>query len=490
MLKSAKENDRKIQLILCSVFGAVLLLFFLFYERLFGGNAETNSRIADIIILLGISAGAFILRRSYFPDRISARDVIIAAAVCGFALRLAYAVKFNYNVNQHDVESLNTAGHLSYIDMLSKGEGLPKTNDWQFSHPPLHHVIAAVSVWLSRKICVTGAAAFENIQYLSVLYSVLIMNVSYKIFKECGLRGRNLAVSFSLVAFYPQFFILSGSINNDTLSILLSLLVILYTVRWYKHPSVKYSLIIGAFAGLGMMTKFSVAVFAAAVAVCVFIRFSTSRDFKLKSLVIQALCFLAVMLPLGLWYQIRNLLLFGQPIGYVAPLSTASSLYIGNISLTERLLLPFSTVRTGIYVDVWHEHNLWQYLLRNSLFGEYKFGNEGIAVFAVLCNILLVIATVVSIVLIIKRKKADGVFVSVCVFTVFEWIAFLYLNISSPFRCSMDFRYIVPVAVTGIYILGHDGGILSASKMKHKIFSEVITVISVVFAVSSVAVFL
>lgn len=490
MHKTLKDNNTKLHLLLDTVFGAVLLLFFLFYERMFCEKSELNTKISDIIIFAGICAALGIVIVRYLNGKLSVRDIIIAAAVCGFALRLAYAVRFDYNVNQHDVKSLSSSGHLSYIDRLSKGLGLPKTNTWQFSHPPLHHMLAALSVRLSRVMGLKNAAAFENVQYLSVFYSVLMMNISLMILKECGLKGKKLALSFSVVAFYPQFYILAGSINNDPLSLLFSFCIILYTVRWYKRPSVRYALLLGTFAGLGMMTKFSVAILAAAAAVCVLIKFFSTRGFKFKQLLVQTVCFLSCMLPLGFWYQIRNYILFRQPLGYVAPISTQSELYVKSAGILKRLILPFSTVKTDVYVDVWDEHNLWQYLLRNSLFGEYKFGNVGIAVFAVLCNLLLVIAAIISIVLILKRKKADGIFLTVCIFTAFEWIAFLYLNVSSPFRCSMDFRYIVPVTVTGAYFLGHDGGILSAAKVKHNILPAAVTVISAVFIVSSVAVFL
>jgi hypothetical protein len=64
------------------------------------------------------------------------------------------------------------------------------------------------------------------------------------------------------------------------------------------------------------------------------------------------------MLPLGLWYQIRNMILFDQPLGYVSPISTSNPLYIGDISILKRIILPFSLKPVGVFVDVWEEHNL------------------------------------------------------------------------------------------------------------------------------------
>ena len=70
-------------------------------------------------------------------------------------------------VNQHDVESLQSSGHLSYIYTIFNG-ALPQTNDWQFSHPPLHHIISALFVKLSTLANFSLGRAFENIQHNSI----------------------------------------------------------------------------------------------------------------------------------------------------------------------------------------------------------------------------------------------------------------------------------------------------------------------------------
>ena len=58
--------------------------------------------------------------------------------------------------------------------------------------------------------------------------------------------------------------------------------------------------------------------------------------------------FLAVMLPLGLWHPIRNYILFAQPIGYVAPISVTSQLYIGGLSLFERIGISLGNIHSLI----------------------------------------------------------------------------------------------------------------------------------------------
>ena len=46
----------------------------------------------------------------------------------------------------------------------------------------------------------------------------------------------------------------------------------------------------------------------------------------------------AVCIPLGLWYPVRNLILFGQPLGYVAPHREDAAIYCGNEALADRFV--------------------------------------------------------------------------------------------------------------------------------------------------------
>lgn len=441
--------------VLLGLFAFVLILLLIFFDQ-YACSVEALSFIGDSVILsvvIIVSAFAVYLFRT---KRLST-DVIVLLIFCvGFALRLAYIIEYGYFELQHDVESLESSGHLSYIYRLSVGKGLPDTNDWQFSHPPLHHIIAAGVVWVSRILGFSNDAAFENIQLLTCLYSTLIMYVSFVLFKEFGLKGKFLVAAFAIVAFHPTFSIFAGSINNDCLLMLLSLTAILFLVKWCKKKTFCNAALIGIFTGLAMMTKFSGAIIALVVAITVIFVFIKGKLKNLGLYVSQTALFLCTMLPLGLWFQVRNMILFAQPLGYVAPISASNPLYIGDVSFIERFILPFSTKPVGVFVDVWEEHNIWVYLLRNSLFNEYDFGNVVIAFFAVVFNFVLIVFSIVGFVYSLKKKN---VIISSATFVVgllwlVEMVSFIYLNIKCPFGCTMDFRYIPLTVVCGAAFIG------------------------------------
>ena len=108
---------------------------------------------------------------------------------------------------------------------------------------------------------------------------------------------------------------------------------IVYLLKWCERPSLKYAAVCGLFIGLGMMTKVSAALFAVAAAITVIIKFLIDKNLKFNKVLLYALLFVAVLLPLGLWHPIRNFVFFQQPLGYVAPIPITNPLYNGDISL-------------------------------------------------------------------------------------------------------------------------------------------------------------
>ncbi len=470
---------------------AVILIGFLLKFNPYSLSLETKNSVQNLPIVIATSLCVLYLFLLHKLGKIEYKNIIAVLFVLGFAMRLMYCLEFGFTQNQHDVENLNTNGHLSYIYGLATGNGLPNTNDWQFCHPPLHHYLASLVVKFSLNLGLETAAAFENVQMLTCLYSTLLMFVGYLILKELSIKGRPLIFASALLSFHPSFFILAGSINNDTLTVLFTAVALLYLIKWYKRPTVNSALFCGLFTGLAMMTKFSAAVMIVVSAVAVLIKLISSKSFNFPAFLKHSSAFLAVSLPIGLWYQIRNGILFGQPLGYVAKISTESKLFIGDLSFAERFLWPISKPN-NVYVDVWNEHNLWQYILRNSLFGEYSFGSQAFAAIAVLANVILSLAVIIAVIVLnFKRRDKFVGLLPVTVMFIVQWIAFIYFNIVSPYRCSMDFRYIVPVLFCSVCFIGalldgcdKKGGLLC------NLISSVVEGTVVIFCISSVLVFI
>lgn len=110
-------------------------------------------------------------------------------------------------------------------------------------------------------------ASYEGLQYLTLFYSSVSMYLSYRIMQELKLRRMGLIIAFAIVAFHPTFIILSGSVNNDILSLTFMFGAILNTIVWYREQTLKNIMKIALCVGLGMFTKLSVWMVAPAIAI-------------------------------------------------------------------------------------------------------------------------------------------------------------------------------------------------------------------------------
>lgn len=123
-----------------------------------------------------------------------------------------------YDIGMIDLDAGHTVmgGHLAYIQYLYENWRLPDsdpTTVYQFNHPPLHYYICAL--WM--KFC-----------------SIFISDTA------------------ALV-------LLSGSVNNDCMALLFTVLCVYYTMLWIKFPTMHNILKIALAIGLGMLTKQNVA---------------------------------------------------------------------------------------------------------------------------------------------------------------------------------------------------------------------------------------
>ena len=98
-------------------------------------------------------------------------------------MRLSYAAAYPAEDRQHDV--FDADGHLQYILRLADTWRLPDSNNWQYNHPPLHHLLAAVWVKVFQWFGVTDQAQLaETLQFLTCFYSCAMLAVVYRIFDE------------------------------------------------------------------------------------------------------------------------------------------------------------------------------------------------------------------------------------------------------------------------------------------------------------------
>lgn len=384
------------------------------------------------------------------------KKIIIGIFIIALVVRLAYIIKTPYTENQHDLD-------LSYIYTIYQEGHLPNDNLGQHYHPPLHQIISATFLKIESIFINNIEVLNESLQIVTVIYSMLLLYVIYNILKHLKIKKKYIIYIMSIVALHPTFIILSGSINNDNLCVLLIMWTILELIKWYKKSNIKSTIFLAIMTGLAVMAKTNGAIVAIPI-IYVFL-FKLYRELKktenkkviIKKYIGLFLLFGLISLPIGLWYNIRNYILFNQPLLYVLdPLN--DKLYVGNYTLIQRFL-PFSKEIFEMYCNAYDNYNIPMYLIKCSLYGEFTWGTTIIDSICYYFSIILnIIFTIIGFICIIKnvvvKNKRNKVWKN-ALFLLFisNIISFIMMNIKLQYGCSMDFRYIVPTLfVQAIFI--------------------------------------
>ncbi|OGO91794.1 MAG: hypothetical protein A2Y17_13635 [Clostridiales bacterium GWF2_38_85] len=474
----------------------LIIAFYLDYNYLTLEDPIEMIAAAGIVFTIGLG---FIWA---LQKKLTTKRIILLLFILGFTIRLVYIIETGWGDRQHDFGGNN--GHLNYIEFFYKYNftALPPVdteNVNQFYHPPFYYAIAAL--WFKIQNLIIGAPgaeiselAKENLQLLTLFFSSTCMIISYKIFNSFKMSSKGLIASTAIVAFHPTFIILSGSINNDILSIMFFLAAILCTIQWYKNPTLINILKIAFAVGFGMMTKLSVALVAPAIALLFIIKFFKSKTYF--KFIKQFSAFTTVVVPLGLWWGIRNFFYNNVPLTYIPKIKTEGhSQYLGQYSIWQRLF-DFSSAdvwmaRGSYYGYEYREHNLALMILKTSLFGEYYIGKSqthtyyfsNVLFFA---NLIICIIAVLAIIYFIFKKteivsNAFRVFFGVLYVTIMgSYIKFCF---DFPHDCTMDFRYIVPTVIIGAFFIGLS---MPGEKIKpQKWYNAFLTVLIFIFCISS-----
>ena len=451
---------------------------------------------ASVKLLMGICLalclvffGVLLLTKK--QDKIE--SLIAFLLLCGVVMRIGYMLYTNILLRGHDISNFDQKGHLDYVYLLFSTGRLPATNESQFYHPPLQHILEAIVVKIYSFIRPGDEpiALFEAAKIVPCFASCATLFVCQSICRVLKLPRRAIALALAVVAFQPTFYLFSSSINNDALMLFFYLLAVLYTIRWYYEPSMKQILLLALAIGCGMMTKISaatVAFFTGLVFLTVLIR--KWKEHTVKPLAGQFAAFLGISLPLGLWYPVRNWVKFGQPLNYVLDINIPQ-LYCGDKSIWERFFtLPIGQLFDPLYCKPFGDYRLWLYTIKCSVFGEYSFDqHEWLAKLLIAANIILILLSLMAMLVILFSGKKQSPMIRFGLFIL--WLIqigfFILFNVRYPYGCTMDFRYIVPTMVIGVIYLGL---LLDRWKQKGnastKILSIVCTVFVALFCVASI----
>ena len=277
-------------------------------------------------------------------------------------LALFVALGAVYSIVNPLFESPDEVWHYEYVRWLVEGNGLPRpeevgTAPWhqEGSQPPLYYLLAAAITspiptdnadqvirynphaivgqadsFGNKNIMVHSSAeawpwqgvalAAHVARFFSLLLGAVTVLATYGAALAVFPGRRSIAaVAAALVAFNPQFLFLSAAVNNDMLVIAASaggVWLAVHLLGRQDQPPLWQLILFGALVGIAVTSKLSGLALAGLAGLTLLILAWRKRS--VGSLIKWGLVVGVVALAVGGWWYLRNLYLYGDPLGLKA----------------------------------------------------------------------------------------------------------------------------------------------------------------------------
>ena len=424
-----------------------------------------------------IFALIFLLSTALLLKKFRFKFIAASIILLGIVVRLVL-----YTYTGPTEYSYDTGGHLQYMQIISEEKRIPKNNEgWSTFHPPLYYIVSAVIKNVADRYDpnLTNRILQQEsllISFASVIFGVaLILNL---------FGNSRMAYLTALIAvLWPGFVITAPRIGNDILFYFGSLFCMLFAQRyWNSHKNVDMLLAsIGASIALaGKSTGFVIL----SVWVIVYI-LNALRSLKIGSLkVLFASAFIVMLFACFSNYRTIVSIFEGKKLELVANAGGLNSNLRVNNTTGNYLYFDLQDNLMHPYTSAWNDQGgrqyFWNYALKTSLFGEFRFWNSPIGnTIAAIISLLALVISMLALWGIIHARYRD---LPSLLFMVFSFAALLYLRVSYPFSCSNDFRHIFPVLFPLVYFATRGAQILENSRLRKLSYISMLTFAAFSFA--------
>jgi hypothetical protein len=382
--------------------------------------------------------------------------------VLGIALRFIYVLYNPYDYRQYNVAGAE--GHVAYVRYLLAHKALPADGDSLY-HPPVHYLISAAAVALGQFLQFTEAESYRLLQFLMLILSAYTLIFFHKTMQELGCSRLATGVAVALFAFYPANIYLASWINNDNTLLFFYMLSFYRLVKWRNRQTFKQLIPLAFAIGLASLTKKDglLLIPLAVLTICYegFKKWRADKEAwqQAKSHLLYlklTIAFLLITLPLSLSFQLRQYLLFNQSLMYVPPAplriipNTWQNLFSFPAADLFRQPFPDNPVNSE---GTLNDYFLF-YLFQTSLFGEWSYpGLEISALLLVITALLHLMGLIIYFAVPVQGRFGNAGYVFILNIVLFMAAIFVF-RLVSPFVCTQNFRYIVPVLISTAYFTG------------------------------------
>jgi 4-amino-4-deoxy-L-arabinose transferase-like glycosyltransferase len=287
------------------------------------------------------------VRRRGFPNILLAALLLIYAALATW-----------YSLTIPLGEAPDEVDHYRVVRYLVAHRHLPSSEEeHEAAQPPLYYLMgAALTFWISDHVPFTPLAnadfdpcdplapdnlllhpayeawpfrgwvlAWHLARLVSVGFGALAVWAIYRLGRELFPDRPEIGLGMAaLTAFTPQFLFMTAVFNNDNAATALSALVLWQLAALLRHNtlSARRLALLGLLLGLGLLSKSNLLALVPIVALAILLVWWVHRPHRTKALLSAGLLTFGLAGLLSGWTYVRNLVVFGDPLGLSFVLAT------------------------------------------------------------------------------------------------------------------------------------------------------------------------
>lgn len=246
---------------------------------------------------------------SLLPTRVrelaSAPNLTTLVATAGWL-----AVAFSSASKNPEPIGFDVTGHLEYIDLIASRYRLPLAPEgWSTYHPPLFYVLSA----LVRSAFGGAELSLKLLPFAAGLAQLVLARIAARL--AFPSQPSLQAVTIAIAAMIPMNLYIAQFLTNEGMTGFLIGLTICYAIHLTEreHPTKQHYAMLGVFAGLALLTKYTALVSFAAIAfVLAADQLGKRRDFRRVATALGA--FVGTTLLVSGWFYARNFVRLGTPL--------------------------------------------------------------------------------------------------------------------------------------------------------------------------------
>lgn len=405
----------------------------------------------NLLLALGLLPWLLALARVFRLRRV--QTVVLGGAL---VVLCWYWSATTWSQRSYDVKGFGETGHIDYVVYVAEHGSLPPLDQgWQYYQPPLYYESAALTWRWARRV---GLSATDALQAHSLLLWLVFLTASAGALRLTLRRSlASLALATTALALWPSSVMQSVRIGNDVAMYAVAAVCTWFMLHWWRGGRRRDLLGMATCVAVAFGVKSSGVALLTTATALLGLRALRHARWRRPGVWAEGVAAVGIMLGGAALAISRNY--------HYWRLGKVSNLLVCNIASLDDNLRIKDELKNFIPLDVatflaspWISSrddatgrgNVWNYLLRSSLSGEFSFEGSLHQAIALLWGALLLWLVVLLLLRVYTRRPSaaslwrDAPWVLLSV----AWLGSLVgLRAMSPIPCQADFRYIVPALV-------------------------------------------